>query len=105
MCVHQLTVTRPYSVSSAGLSCWSFAGRPPIGTHMSSKTEVVRSTALVLLPLAAFLVGPALDEVAAESIPDEILLSWMPTLLPVVALVAVGVADYRRTHSAAHGDG
>ena len=69
---------------------------------MSSKSERARTTALALLPLAAFLVGPVSDEmVAPESIPGDVLNSVLPTVLPLAALVVVGVVSYRRTGSAA----
>jgi hypothetical protein len=68
---------------------------------MSSKTGVLRAAALALLPLAAFLLGPALDAFAPESIPNDLLLSWLPTVLPLAALVVVAVASYRWTGSAA----
>jgi hypothetical protein len=67
---------------------------------MSSKSELARTTALALLPLAAFLFGPVLDEMAApESIPTDVLNSVLPTVLPRAALVAV--VSYHRTGSAA----
>jgi len=68
---------------------------------MSSKSDLVRTTALALLPLAAFLFGPAFDAVAPESIPSDLLLSVLPTVLPLAALVVVAVVGYRRTGSAA----
>jgi hypothetical protein len=68
---------------------------------MSWKSDLARTTALALLPLAAFLFGPALDAVAPESIPGGLLLSVLPTVLPMVALVVVAVVSYRRTGSAA----
>lgn len=68
---------------------------------MSSKSDLPRATALACLPLAAFLLGPALDAVAPESIPNDFLLSVLPTVLPLAALVVVAVASYRRTGSAA----
>ena len=69
---------------------------------MSSKSDLARTTALVLLPLAAFLFGPALDDaVAPESIPSDLLNSVLPTVLPLAALVVVAVVSYRCTGSAA----
>jgi hypothetical protein len=68
---------------------------------MSSKSNFVRAAALVLLPLAAFLLGPALDAVAPESIPNDLLLSVLPTVFPLAALVVVAIASYRCTGSAA----
>jgi hypothetical protein len=69
---------------------------------MSSKSELARTTALALLPLAAFLFGPVLDEMAApESIPTDVLNSVLPTVLPRAALVVVAVVSYHRTGSAA----
>ena len=67
---------------------------------MSSKSDLLRGAALALLPLAAFLFGPALDAVAPASMPDALLLSVLPTVLPLAALVVVAVASYRRTGSA-----
>ena len=67
---------------------------------MSSRSALVRAVALVLLPLAAFLLGPALDAVAPESrSSDRVVLSVLPTVLPLTALVVVAVASYRRTRS------
>jgi hypothetical protein len=67
---------------------------------MKSKSDLARAGALVLLPLAAFLLGPALDAVAPESrSSDLLLLSVLPTVLPLAALVAVAVVSYRRTRS------
>jgi hypothetical protein len=69
---------------------------------MSSKSELARTTALALLPLAAFLFGPVLDEMAApESIPTDVLNSVLPTVLPLAALVVVAVVSYHRTGNAA----
>ena len=69
---------------------------------MSSKSELARTTALALLPLAAFLFGPVLDEMAAPgSIPTDVLNSVFPTVLPLAALVVVAVVSYHRTGSAA----
>jgi uncharacterized membrane protein YoaK (UPF0700 family) len=69
---------------------------------MASKSELARATALVLLPLAAFLFGPVFDEmVAPESIPSDVLNSVLPTVLPLAALVVVAVLSYRHTGSAA----
>jgi hypothetical protein len=67
---------------------------------MSSKTNLARTAALALLPLAAFLFGPALDAVAPESVPSDLLLSVLPTVLPLAALVVVAVVSYSRTGSA-----
>jgi len=65
---------------------------------MSSKSEHARTTALALLPLAAFLFGPVFDEmVAPESIPSDVLNSMLPTVLPLAALVVVAVVGYHRT--------
>jgi thiol:disulfide interchange protein len=75
---------------------------PPIGEKtMSSKSDLAPTTALALLPLAAFLFGPAFDAVAPESMPSDLLLSVLPTVLPLAALVVVAVVSYRRTGSAA----
>jgi len=69
---------------------------------MSSRPELARTTALALLPLAAFLLGPVFDDlVAPESIPSDVLNSVLPTVLPFAALVFVAVVSYRRTRSAA----
>ena len=68
---------------------------------MSSKSDLAPTTALALLPLAAFLFGPAFDAVAPESMPSDLLLSVLPTVLPLAALVVVAVVSYRRTGSAA----
>ena len=68
---------------------------------MSSKSGLVRAAALVLFPLAAFLVGPVFDEaVAPERIPSDLLNSLLPTVLPLAALVVVAAVSYRRTGSA-----
>jgi thiol:disulfide interchange protein len=64
-----------------------------------SKSDLARTTALVSLPLAAFLLGPALDAIAPESIPGDLLLALLPTVLPLAALVVVAVVSYRRTGS------
>jgi len=69
---------------------------------MSPKSDLLRGAPLVVLPLAAFLFGPVLDEaVAPESIPSDILNSVLPTVLPLGALVMVAVVSYRSTGSAA----
>ena len=69
---------------------------------MSSKSELSRTAALALVPLAAFLFGPVFDEmVAPESIPSDVLNSVLPTVLPLGALVIVAVVSYRRTGSTA----
>jgi hypothetical protein len=69
---------------------------------MSSKFERARTTALALLPLAAFLFGPVFDEmVAPERIPSDVLNSVLPTVLPLAAFVVVAVLSYRHTGSAA----
>jgi hypothetical protein len=69
---------------------------------MSSKSKHARTTALALLPLAAFLFGPVFDEmVAPESIPSDVLNSVLPNVLPLAALVVVAVLSFRRTGSAA----
>ena len=64
-------------------------------------SDLYRASGLALLPLGAFLLGPALDAVAPESRrSDLLLLSVLPTVLPLAALVVVAVASYRRTGSA-----
>ena len=69
---------------------------------MSSNSDLVRPVGLALLPLAALLLGPALDAVAPESRrSDLLLLSVFPTVLPLATLIVVAVASYRRTGSAA----
>lgn len=69
---------------------------------MSSKSELARTTALALLPLAAFLIGPIFDEIVApEDIPSDLLNSVLPIVLPLAALVVVAVVSYRHTRSAA----
>lgn len=55
-----------------------------------------RSLALVALPSAAFLVGPLFASVG-DGDGDALTLSWLPTVLPAVALVIVGLVVYRRT--------
>jgi hypothetical protein len=54
---------------------------------------------LCLLPLGAFLLGPALAEVAPEDTSGPLLLSWLPTVLPLAALGIVAVLAYRRSRS------
>ena len=69
---------------------------------MSSKSELSRTAALALVPLAAFLFGPVFDEmVAPESIPSDVLNSVLPTVLPLAALVVVAVVSYHHTGNAA----
>jgi hypothetical protein len=68
---------------------------------MPSKSDLARITALALLPLAAFLFGPAFDAFAPESVSSDLLLSVLPIVLPLAALVVVAVVSYRRTGSAA----
>jgi hypothetical protein len=68
---------------------------------MSSRSELARTTALALLPLAAFLFGPVLDDwVVPESIPNDVLNSVLPSASPLAALVVVAVVSYRHTGSA-----
>jgi hypothetical protein len=70
--------------------------------EMSSKSDLLGGAALAALPLAAFLVGPVLDEaVAPENVPSDLLNSVLPTVLPLGAPVVVAVVSYRRTGSAA----
>ena len=67
---------------------------------MSSKSEFARTTALAVLPLGGFLLGPVFDEIVApESIPSGLLNSGLPTVLPLAALVVVAAVTYRRTGS------
>ena len=69
---------------------------------MPSRSQLARTTALALLPLAALLLGPVFDElVAPESIPSDVLNSVLPTVLPLAALVVVAVVSYRHTGSTA----
>jgi uncharacterized membrane protein YhaH (DUF805 family) len=68
---------------------------------VSSNSELARTTGLVVLPLAGFLVGPVFDEIVSpESIPSGLLNSGLPTILPLAALVVVAAVTYRRTGSA-----
>jgi thiol:disulfide interchange protein len=53
---------------------------------------------LTLLPLAAFLSGPAASSLAPD-LPRLVLLSVLPTVLPLLALGAVGVLAYRKARS------
>jgi hypothetical protein len=53
---------------------------------------------LALLPLGAFLSGPAASSLA-PNMPRVVLLSVLPTFLPVFALGSVGLLAYRRTRS------
>ena len=69
---------------------------------MSSKSDLLRGAALAVLPLAAFLFGPVLDDIVApENVPNNLLNSVLPTVLPLGALVIVAVVSYRRTGSTA----
>jgi hypothetical protein len=51
---------------------------------------------LALLPLGAFLSGPAASSLAPD-MPRVLLLSVLPTVLPVLALGAVAALAYRKT--------
>jgi hypothetical protein len=53
---------------------------------------------LALLPLGAFLSGPAASSIAPD-MPRIVLLSVLPTFLPVLALGSVGLLAYRKTRS------
>jgi hypothetical protein len=53
---------------------------------------------LALLPLGAFLSGPAASSLAPD-MPRVVLLSVLPTFLPVFALGSVGLLAYRKTRS------
>src|SRR5918995_4751286 len=65
---------------------------------MSRRSRPVETAVLLALPIAAFLVGPALSSIGVgEGNHDALLLSWLPTILPVAALVFVAVAVLRRT--------
>ena len=83
--------------------CSGYAGdRSMSEKKMSSKSDLLRGAALAVLPLAAFLFGPVLDDaVAPENVPSDLLNSVLPTVLPLGALVVVAVVSYRRTGSAA----
>ena len=68
---------------------------------MNRRSRPVETAVLLALPLAAFLVGPALSSLGVgEGDHDALLLSWLPTILPLAALVFVAVAVLRRTGSA-----
>jgi hypothetical protein len=61
----------------------------------------VRGSVLLALPLAAFFVGPVLSGVGVgDGNSDVFLLSVLPTVLPLLSLVIVAVAVFRRTASA-----
>jgi hypothetical protein len=67
---------------------------------MPARLGFARAALLALLPTAVFFVGPAL----ASLVPDErassaLLYSFLPTVLPLGALVIVGLVTYRRTRS------
>ena len=60
----------------------------------------VRGSLLALLPLAAFLVGPALAAFAPADVGLRFFLSALPTTLPLIALGATALLAYRWTRSA-----
>jgi hypothetical protein len=66
---------------------------------MSAKLGFTRATGLSLLPLGAFLLGPALAAVGPDDLPARVLLSVLPTFLPFAALVVVAAVTYNRTRS------
>jgi hypothetical protein len=53
---------------------------------------------LALLPLGAFLSGPAASSLAPD-MPRVVLLSLLPTVLPVLALGSTGMLAYRKTRN------
>jgi hypothetical protein len=65
---------------------------------MSSPLGFRYGAFLVLLPLAAFLSGPAASSVAPD-LPAVLLLSALPTFLPLLTLALVGALAYRRSGS------
>jgi hypothetical protein len=67
---------------------------------MSPGLGLARAAALLLVPLCAFFVGPAVAAIEHDRLPRLLLFSTLPTVLPIAALVVVGVASYRRTRSA-----
>ena len=62
-----------------------------------------RSAGLLVLPLAAFLVGPAIGSFARDGVSDPVLYSVVPTLLTLPALAFVLIFVFMRTGSAARG--
>jgi hypothetical protein len=68
---------------------------------MNRRLGLVGGGVLLGLPLAAFLAGPALSRLGVgEGNHDLLLLSWLPTILPLMALVFVAVVVFRRTGNA-----
>jgi hypothetical protein len=65
---------------------------------MSTRLGIRYGALLALLPLAAFLSGPAASSLAPD-MPRVLLLSVLPTFLPVLALGSVGTLAYRKTRS------
>lgn len=68
--------------------------------NMPRRLGFVRGSLLALVPLGAFLVGPALAAFAPVGVEERALLSAMPTTLPLIALGVVALLAYRRTRSA-----
>jgi hypothetical protein len=65
---------------------------------MTSRLGFRYAALLALLPLGAFLSGPAAASLAPD-MPRFVLLSVLPTFLPVLALGSVGLLAYRKTRS------
>ena len=65
---------------------------------MSSRLGFRYGVLLALLPLGAFLSGPAAASLAPD-LPRLVLLSVLPTFLPLLALGVVGAFAYRKTLS------
>jgi hypothetical protein len=61
----------------------------------------VGSAGLLALPLAAFLVGPAIGSFAEDGVSGPLLYSWLPTLLTPPALAFVPFFVFMRTRNAA----
>jgi hypothetical protein len=65
---------------------------------MTTRLAFRYSALLALLPLAAFLSGPAASSLAPD-MPRVVLLFVLPTFLPVLALGSVGLLAYRKSRS------
>jgi hypothetical protein len=67
---------------------------------MARRLGFVRGSLLAVLPMGAFFVGPAVSAFAPGVVADRVLLSALPTFLPLLALCVVCALAYRWTRSA-----
>jgi ABC-type molybdate transport system permease subunit len=68
---------------------------------MNARMRRAGSAALLVVPLAAFMVGPLIGRVVRDAFSDFLLYTWLPFVLTPTALGLVLVFVFARTRSAA----